>query len=475
VADGFFYIIKPDDSPSKIAKRFGLASWKTIWNHGKNKEFRKERNNNQQLIYPGERVWITGALQARGAVASGGRGRFVAPPAKTRKVVQIKARVQATQSARGTYDIAPPKTHHEFISKSSDKAMASNKPTVLVRNCSTIVLEAETDPANQKDVRWSVIPNPIPNTSMPLLIRIGTKVFLSTDASGGYSIAAYLGRSVVYWNVVLVDVKVRKSRIRRHSSNFKDRSSPGQLSVSSGQFAVGQPAKCAMHVRVKVTFTAGGKKSLDKYCDKAHAGIVNCLLSTTAKARYAGGGKVRERIPSVAKGLPFVVSNPATKVTDLGYPVLDRGGAEASRATGGNTIFLSKTRSRPARGTKRTVESCDSPAVGFPSLLPEHGKAATKKVNSNTGVNAFKIYLAAYSDDAKYSYVALGHGLWTADYSGTVAVGAPGNKPVWTKGASAGIKGAGRSLTIIKSGNEAKSAGCEVRPPVYLTYILDAR
>jgi hypothetical protein len=91
-------------------------------------------------------------------------------------------------------------------------------------------------------------------------------------------------------------------------------------------------------------------------------------------------------------------------------------------------------------------------------------------------VNAFKVYLVAYSDDANFSYVAFGHGLWTADYTGAVATPAGANpKPVWTKGVSCGITGAGSTFTELKHGQEAQAAGCEVRPPVYLTYIIDAR
>jgi hypothetical protein len=80
----------------------------------------------------------------------------LAPP----KVVKINAKLPTTGSVRGTAAVAPPLVTRDFSSISTDKSLAGNPPTVLVRNCADIALEAVTDPPNVADVVWKVEPNP---------------------------------------------------------------------------------------------------------------------------------------------------------------------------------------------------------------------------------------------------------------------------------------------------------------------------
>jgi hypothetical protein len=390
-------------------------------------------------------------------------------PGKKRKVVTIKAKVPTTQSVRGTGAVAPPKAHHDFSSSSKNKSLASNAPTVLVRNCAEIDLEAVTDPPNQADVAWSIDPNPGGATA-PALAPSGIKAKLKTDAAGGYAVSASLDGTTVYWNVVFVNVEIKSSSVLRSSANFKDRSGGGSVGCGSGQFNTASPAVCAMYAKTDVELSAGGKASLDTYLDKVHVGFPQNLLNDSAQASYDKGGRERERIPRPPAPASPVV-DPSVAVTDLGYPVLDRGGSAGTRATGGDTIFLSHTKSTPATGKTRKVETCDSPAVGFDDLLPEFGKPASQKSKSISGVNAFRLFLAAYSDDANFSYVAFGHADWTADYSGNI--NRASGTPKWVKG-TAKVTGDSK-LAEIKNGKEAKAAGCEVRPPVFLDYIIDAR
>ncbi|HEY3242219.1 MAG TPA: carboxypeptidase-like regulatory domain-containing protein [Phycisphaerae bacterium] len=405
--------------------------------------------------------------------------------------LEITAKVPTTQSARGTSATAPPNTHHQFKSNDGSRDMTQNAPTVLVRNCRDIELELTTvKPAALTDFAWEPELNPGSTKPLPVMTPSGKKAKLATDASGGYAVRGSVGDAAVFWNLVLVEIKIKRSQIRRNQRNFNDRSAAGLLVVGSGPaaFNVNAPATCGMYSRANIELTAGGEASLDKFCDRVHAGIVNVLQNTTAQANYASGGRERERVPTVS-GLPNPVVNPATAVVDLGSPVLDRGGPAGTRATGGATIFLSQTRSTPANTTKRLVETCDNPAVVFsavrpvfvpppapPPAPPPPPPPPPDLCTSNSGVNAFTIFLVAYSDDANFTYVAFGSGVWTVDYSGNVATPAPppNPTPVWTK-TTAGITGAGNKFTEIKNGQEAQAAGCEVRPPVYLTYIRDAR
>src|SRR5215472_17602095 len=399
-----------------------------------------------------------------GTCADGG-----SPPCPKRKVLMIKAKVPTTQSARGTGAVPPPKNEHDFSSASNNKALAANAPTVLVRNCADIALEAVTDPPNQTDVSWSIDPNP-GGTAAPALSPAGIKATLKTDAAGGYAVSASLDGTTVYWNVVFVNVVVTSSVILKSRHNFTDNSGIGSVGCSSGQFDTAHPAVCAMYAKANVELSAGGQASLDSYLDKVHVGFPQNLLNDSAHANYTGGRRERERILKPPKPASPIV-NPAVVVTDLGHPILDRGGAVGTRATGGDTIFLSKTKSTPATGKKRKVETCDSPGVGFDDPLPEFGVPPTRNATGIAGVNAFRLFLVAFSDDANFSYVAFGQGDWTADYSGNI--NRASGSPKWVR-TSAKITG-DKKLTLITNGKEAKAAGCEVRPPVFLDYVLDAR
>lgn len=74
--DGFYYLVKKNDSLSKIAKRYGVKNWRTIYNHEKNKEFR-ESHPNPNLIYPGDRIWVPDSSPNRIAVSRDKKTRVI--------------------------------------------------------------------------------------------------------------------------------------------------------------------------------------------------------------------------------------------------------------------------------------------------------------------------------------------------------------------------------------------------------------
>lgn len=51
------YVVKQGDCLSSIAKRFGLPSYKTIYDHPQNAELRKKRSN-PNVIFPGDCVFV---------------------------------------------------------------------------------------------------------------------------------------------------------------------------------------------------------------------------------------------------------------------------------------------------------------------------------------------------------------------------------------------------------------------------------
>ncbi len=52
-----YYTVKKGDWLSKIARRYGLSSWKVIHDHPDNEEFKKKRPD-PNLIYPGDIIFI---------------------------------------------------------------------------------------------------------------------------------------------------------------------------------------------------------------------------------------------------------------------------------------------------------------------------------------------------------------------------------------------------------------------------------
>ena len=53
------YIVKPGDNLTVIARKFGVASWRELYNHPRNADFRRMRPN-PNLIYPGDRLFVPG-------------------------------------------------------------------------------------------------------------------------------------------------------------------------------------------------------------------------------------------------------------------------------------------------------------------------------------------------------------------------------------------------------------------------------
>ena len=70
MAKDITYTIQKGDSLSSIAKKFGLSSWKDIWNYQKNEGFRKSHPN-PNLIYVGETIIIPNGNPKKPVIGSG--------------------------------------------------------------------------------------------------------------------------------------------------------------------------------------------------------------------------------------------------------------------------------------------------------------------------------------------------------------------------------------------------------------------
>jgi N-acetylmuramoyl-L-alanine amidase len=71
------YVVKPGDYLSKIAKEYGFADWKTLWNHPQNAELKKKRQN-PNVLYPGDKLVIPEKKERQESGATEQHHKFVA-------------------------------------------------------------------------------------------------------------------------------------------------------------------------------------------------------------------------------------------------------------------------------------------------------------------------------------------------------------------------------------------------------------
>lgn len=430
------------------------------------------------------------AHPSSGAGAAAPPGACVHCP---RKVVRIKVKLPTTQPVTKAWRVPPSKNFQEFSSDSHNQALNTNVPTILVRNCGTVQLEAVTDPPDQKDVAWGVLPNPGPDPNPKLGALVGLHSSLTTDASGGYSVSATLDGTTVFWNVVFVDATIRESAMKT-GGNLESVSTTEDFAIKTGVFDPTDPTHCGMWVQAKIDVSAGGQPALSEFRKKVHFGFVQNIRELThgAGAAYEPtpphGRKKYERLRFSRAGTPSAPWDPTetvlgVNITDIGFPILDAGAAPS----GGDTAFLSHASSDPdlwvafaqtvtgsdADLDARVITTCDSPQVVFDAHLPEFvpgGIEKTRPAIETTGTIKFRTHLAAFSEDASFCYVVFGYADWSLDIGGTINWFATSTGDAqWIKG-SAEIK-PDPKLTEVNHGKEARHAGCEVCGPVALTVL----
>src|SRR3990172_130657 len=69
------HIVKQGDYLSKIAKQYGFADYKAIWDHPENADFKKKRKN-PNILYPGDKLFVPVKEVKEMSVATEQRHRF---------------------------------------------------------------------------------------------------------------------------------------------------------------------------------------------------------------------------------------------------------------------------------------------------------------------------------------------------------------------------------------------------------------
>jgi hypothetical protein len=86
---GFQYTVKRGDHLAKIAAQFGFRKWETIYQHGKNADFRAKRTN-PNVIFAGDQIYIPDKDPKKEPGATGKRHTFQLVPRTLDLKVQIK-------------------------------------------------------------------------------------------------------------------------------------------------------------------------------------------------------------------------------------------------------------------------------------------------------------------------------------------------------------------------------------------------
>lgn len=73
------YIVKKGDNLTHIARRFGIKSWRALYNHPRNADFRRKRPN-PNLIYPGDLLYVPGGASKPNVIDLGETRITIIPP-----------------------------------------------------------------------------------------------------------------------------------------------------------------------------------------------------------------------------------------------------------------------------------------------------------------------------------------------------------------------------------------------------------
>ncbi len=412
-----------------------------------------------------------------------------APPPPPVNPVRIRVQVPPTDSVRGT-DVTnfPVPNNIAFETNSGAQDLGANPPLVVVRNTSDLLVEIETNPANQADrINLNITAESGTLNAVPAFnVGAGT---LETNSCGHFQVSATSadGATVIYLNLIIVDVVVTNPVVNTFNQAvifsatareatcklYDTRMGPAPQYADVGTFSI--------EAQADIQLVVDGNPALAAYCDGIHMGWTNNLHRTnggvTVDATYDGGRRVVERVPVPQPALRRgqTIDSAVTPIVDLGIPTLDRGLNRADN--GGDTVFLNWNQEVPNTGDRRTISNKDKPNVTFPIRHPASNTSFIRRVRGSID---FKLFLLAYSNDAPFSFVAFGHLDWTLQYNCDFALTSfnyrMGQSAANTGQLGATDNGSTVNATVfqgIPHGQEARAAGCELRPPVYQNLVLD--
>jgi len=84
-----YHIVEQGEHVSRIAKKYGLSDYRTIWDHGNNDELKRTRQN-PNVLFPGDRLFVPDKEQRIEARPTDHRHRFVLKTHKLRLAIVVE-------------------------------------------------------------------------------------------------------------------------------------------------------------------------------------------------------------------------------------------------------------------------------------------------------------------------------------------------------------------------------------------------
>ncbi|MBT9559423.1 MAG: LysM peptidoglycan-binding domain-containing protein [Myxococcales bacterium] len=112
------------DTLSGIAYKYGIKSWKTIWDADDNESFRERCGNNYDKIFPGDTVFIPSVRESTVTKSGSGTSTSTTKPATTKPATTKPATTKPATTKPSTSPAKPPAT----ATTSTTKAAAKKEP-----------------------------------------------------------------------------------------------------------------------------------------------------------------------------------------------------------------------------------------------------------------------------------------------------------------------------------------------------------
>lgn len=323
-----------------------------------------------------------------------------ADAAATFKVTGLSVAVNSTRSSHQAAGATK--------SSSRPGGTDANDPPQWVHICggsTPVTLTATTDPPGQA-VDWAIKNFQASKTNVPALSAAnGTSTTLPSNMAGSFVVSATApgkdGNSLFY-KLTFVNVTVDPAKCTAEvHQNFSQIVTDSKIGVSSGGFFSDKAGAAG------AAFVAQAGLTLDCDGDSVPAGQVvtgflQNITADSATGNFENGGTEVER----PKFLPML---------DCSHPV---SGGQNSVIRDTNASMVKYSQGGDTDGTRRTLQFCDSPQVGF---LKKH-KFSGKDLTSISGSNSFRTALASFTFDSSNSITVHAVVEWTVDFGGNVHV-----------------------------------------------------
>jgi hypothetical protein len=137
------HVVKPGESPSGIAARYGAESWSVIYQDAANAELRKMRKN-EHAIFPGDVVNIPKIERKVFVLATGKRHKIVVPRPKSQLNVAVKDSAGDPLSGKA-FQLSTPELDEPIKGTTTEDGRVDCKVPVDLQQAQLVVWDSDKD------------------------------------------------------------------------------------------------------------------------------------------------------------------------------------------------------------------------------------------------------------------------------------------------------------------------------------------